>query len=110
MLIPLASTIAEIIYFLGFDGRTDKDKRFWSYSQDVNFNELLYFQELAHPGFFIDRDYKKYAEIQADFTERLFNFGEKMGKRYICLNKSNNSAMSQRYILDYGIQNHGNNE
>ncbi|MCP4218792.1 MAG: hypothetical protein GY765_29440 [bacterium] len=97
LLIPMASTISDHVYFLGFDGRATGDDKFWSYSSENNFCDLLESQEEAHPGFFLERDYSEYSGTFGDHTEHIFQHGESIGKKYSSLAPSNNEAMKKRY-------------
>jgi hypothetical protein len=96
LILPLASTLADNIYFLGFDGRSKSSKRFWEYSKKNNFIDLLPLQESAHPGFFVRGDYESYTEELAEQTEMIMQHGENMGKSYYSLNASHNKAMKKR--------------
>jgi hypothetical protein len=96
LILPLASTLSDNIYFLGFDGRSKNSERFWEYSKKNNFIDLLPLQELAHPGFFARVDYESYTEELAEKTETIMQHGENMGKSYYSLNASDNKAMNKR--------------
>jgi hypothetical protein len=98
LILPLASTLADNIYFLGFDGKSKDSKRFWNYSTENNFVDLLPLQEFAHPGFFIGRDYESDTEKFVEKTEMIMQHGENMGKSYYSLNTSNNKSMQKRFI------------
>ena len=98
MLIPLAATLSDEIYFLGFDGRSKNDKGFWAHSNKNNFVELLPFQNLSHPSFFYKKDLAQHAVEHAELTETLFLELERNGKKVVSLSSSNNSAMQSRYI------------
>jgi hypothetical protein len=97
LLLPLASSLADEIYLLGFDGRSPSDKRFWRSTANVNYEDLKKYHEAAHPGFFRGIDYHSYADLQAQVAERIISEGESLGKRYHCLNESSNPALQRRY-------------
>jgi len=99
LLAPLAATISNEIAFIGFDGRKATDKGFWSHSASNNFNELLPYQQLAHPSFFYHKDLELYAQRQAINTETIFRAIESAGKTVYSLNSSTNSAMNDRYRI-----------
>ncbi len=98
MIIPLATSLADQVFFLGFDGRTPQARRFWSYSPGANFDDLLADQERAHPAFFSDRDYEQHARRFYAQTEEIFRAGEASGIRYASLAPSSNPAMDRRRL------------
>ena len=97
LILPIASTLSDNIYFLGFDGRSEEIEGFWKYSNKNNFIDLLPMQKLAHPGFFTGRNYEADTGNFSDQTELIMQYGEGMGKSYYSLNTSNNKAMKKRF-------------
>jgi hypothetical protein len=98
LLLPLASSLCDDIYLLGFDGRNSNDKHFWASLESVNYEDLKGFHQEAHPGFFRGMDYQQYANIQAELAEAIMSLGESMGKKYGCLNESGNIALQRRFV------------
>ncbi len=97
LLLPLASSLSNSVYLLGFDGRKASDSHFWRSTESVNYEDLKPFHQEAYPGFFRNMDYVNYAVTQERDAEKIISLGESMGKRYISLNESSNSALHRRY-------------
>lgn len=98
LLLPLASSLCDNIYLLGFDGRKQTDKHFWKSTDSVNYEGLKKYHQAAHPGFFKGIDYEEYAVMQSEIAELIISLGEKVGKKYYSLNESTNKALQKRYI------------
>ncbi len=98
LLLPLASSLCDNIFLLGFDGRKQTDKHFWKSTDSVNYESLKKYHQTAHPGFFKGIDYEEYAIMQSEIAELIMSLGEKVGKKYYCLNESTNKALQKRYI------------
>ena len=98
LLLPLGSSLSNEIYLLGFDGRKQTDKHFWKSLGSVNYEDLKKFHQQAHPGFFKGINYEEYANTQSELAESIMKLGEKMGKKYYCLNESSNKALQKRYV------------
>ena len=59
-LLPLATSIAQNINMLGFDGKKEgENDKFWSYAQDSQFENDINSTKLAHPAFY-KVDYQAY--------------------------------------------------
>jgi len=98
MLLPLASTLGQTVYLLGFDGRAPADRFFWSYSDRHAYVDLLPSLHEAHPAFFAKVDYKAYMRVQmGDAIERLFAKGEAAGIRYVPMTPSFSAAIARRW-------------
>jgi len=95
-LLPLASSLSDVVALLGFDGRKSNDTHFWGTDESVNYEDLKPQHQLAHPGFFAQMEYARYAEEMAETSERIMAYGEERGKRYVCLNESSNHALQRR--------------
>jgi hypothetical protein len=98
LLLPLGSSLANDIRFLGFDGRKPDDKHFWSSSNAVNYEDLKIFQQQAHPGLFKGVNFEQYAKDQSEQAEEIISHGESLGKCYYSLNESTNSALAKRFL------------
>ena len=98
LLLPLATSLANEIYLLGFDGRAPGDVQFWQNSDANAYNNLKASITSAHPGFFSAMDYNEYAKLQSDNAEMIMSLGEKQGKHYYCLNKTYIPAFQKRQI------------
>jgi hypothetical protein len=96
LLLPLASTLADNIYLLGFDGRTPDDEIFWKNSENNSYTDLKRTIISAHPAFFNKIDYDLYAKWQSDGAELLMSLGESKGKKYYCMNKTTIPALIKR--------------
>lgn len=97
LMLPLASSLADDTYMLGFDGRAPDDELFWSHSASTSYQEAEDSLRAAHPGFF-QIDYREYAAEHAKNTERILSAGERRGKRYHCLNHSYVPALEKRFL------------
>jgi hypothetical protein len=98
LLLPLASTLAEQIFLLGFDGRNANDQLFWKNSAASSYPELKPSIMRAHPGFFDKMDYREYARWQSAGAEKIMELGESKGKQYVCLNETTIPALQARQI------------
>ncbi len=96
LLLPLGSTLSDSIFLLGFDGRGPLDTIFWKNSNANAYNDLKATIQAAHPAFFKGIDYDEYARIQSDTADMIMAMGEKMGKKYCCLNKTYIPALAKR--------------
>ncbi|HJV35778.1 hypothetical protein [Geomonas sp.] len=100
LLLPLASSLCDEVMLLGFDGRKAGDLHFWKSSDSVNYEDLKVHQHQAHPGFFSGVDHAEYARIQSDCAEKIMSLGERMGKKYRCMNPSSNEALQKRFLTE----------
>lgn len=96
LLLPLASSLCDNIFLLGFDGRKADDQHFWKSADSVNYEDLKVHHQKAHPGFFSGVDYPQYANLQSECAEKIISLGERMGKKYYCMNESSNAALQRR--------------
>jgi len=65
-LLPLASFLGNDISLNGFTGRAPSDRYFWSHNELHQYVELMADVRSAHPAFFRNRDYGKYANTVDD--------------------------------------------
>jgi hypothetical protein len=100
LLLPLASSLADDVFLLGFDGRAPGETYFWRNSDANAYNDLKPAIQAAHPAFWAKTDYVKYAQSHSDNAEQIMQAGERMGKRYVCLNESHIPAFRTRQAED----------
>ncbi len=99
LMLPLASSLADDIHLLGFDGRAPGDSFFWKTASKSSYDALKPPMRDAHPGFFAI-DYEAYADAHSQFADELMAAGEAQGKRYTCINRSYIPAFQSRMIAD----------
>ena len=97
LMLPLASSLAKTIFFIGADGRKPDENYFWKHNPKVQFSDLMETVFLTHPSFFRDRDYSSDYEEYCYHFEELIKYGERKGKKYYSLTKSHIPALSNRY-------------
>jgi hypothetical protein len=100
LMLPLASTLSDDVYFLGFDGRAPDDTYFWKTAAQSSYEALKPPMREAHPAFFTTPDYEAYAQGHSDNADAIMKAGEAMGKRYTCLNKTYIPAFQKRAAQD----------
>ncbi len=98
LLLPLASSLANEVLLLGFDGRAPGDEAFWANSAANSYPEFKTAIKTAHPQFFQGIDFTRYAEEQSDGAEMILSKGESLGKRYFCLNRTHIPALRKRMM------------
>jgi len=98
LMLPLGSALADEVFLLGFDGRAPGEKMFWQNSAANTYDALKPAIQEAHPGFFATTDFEAYARAHSDNAERIMVEGEKLGKRYRCLNRSYIEAFAKRHV------------
>ncbi len=100
-MLPVASTLSDVVYIIGADGRKKDEKYFWKHSKSAQFDdEVMKTAFEAHPSFFRDRVYADYYDNHCQFLEELIRFGEEKGKRYVSLTNSHIPALSSRHAAD----------
>ncbi len=98
LMLPLASTFADRIYLLGFDGRNpnaDENDNFWAHSELAHYRDLIYSSHAYHPTFNSLRQAATYTRFVKS-TEQSFVAGEMWGKRYYSLTASHIPALKAR--------------
>ena len=100
ILLPLGSSLTDDVFLLGFDGRTSDNQIFWKNSEQNSYSNLKASIAMAHPGFFAGNSYyEKYAQWQSENAEKIMSMGERIGKRYYCMNKTAIPALQSRQFL-----------
>ncbi|MFC1452303.1 hypothetical protein ACFLSJ_03050 [Verrucomicrobiota bacterium] len=97
LMLPLASSIARDIRLLGFDGRAPGEKVFWQNWSRGTYDDLKPSIRAAHPAFFSEMNYEKYARQHGENADRIMAIGESRGKEYVCMNPSHVPAFQKRY-------------
>jgi len=97
MMIPVASVVTEEINILGADGRDKKENYFWKHNKSVQFHDLMETVFHTHPAFFRDRYYADHYEGHIKYLADMFNYGEKLGKKYYSLTPSFVPALQDRF-------------
>jgi hypothetical protein len=96
LMLPIASSLADDIHLLGFDGRAPDDAYFWKTASKSSYDDLKPPMREAHPAFFATTDYERYAQAHSDTANKIMEAGESQGKRYVCLNQSYIPAFQSR--------------
>lgn len=103
-MLPLAATLSDRIFMLGFDGKRpdgNSNEDFWAHSKRTHYHDLVETGHLAHPMFDVRRQ---------QITERFFRestmyslaLGEKQyNKEYYALVSSFTPAIDRRRIPDH---------
>ena len=97
-MIPFASSLSDEIYIIGADGRKKNENYWWKHSANVQFNSSMETVFNTHPSFFRDRIYADYYNSHCDYINKLFLYGEKLGKNYYSLTESYIPAIKKRVI------------
>ena len=96
LMVPLATTFAREVYFIGCDGRCGEEgETFWRHGKAVQFNDEMDNIRLVHPGFF-NIDYNDYYEQHCKTLERYLRMGESQGKSFHSLTHSCIPALAER--------------
>ena len=95
LMLPVASTLADEVYFIGCDGRKPDDKGFWSHHRDSQYTGLMQTVKDCHPGFFA-LDYVDYYERYCEHIAAVIAAGESLGKTYASLVPSYVPALAKR--------------
>lgn len=104
LLIPLASSMADRICVLGFDGRRKNDTKFWSHDPKSQYGLLYETIQASHPGLRAGFDYESYFEGYCRRVEDIITYGESLGKQYVSLAPSTVPALQSRHRA-CGVQN-----
>ncbi len=98
MLLPLATTLANHVLFLGFDGRAPGDTFFWQYSDKHSYNDLFPSLQTAYPSFYAKTDYSEYQRrVMGEETEELLSKGERQETIFTPMTPSFSPAFERRY-------------
>ena len=96
VMVPLATTFADEICFLGCDGRPlQEDNYFWKHNPNTQFNDKMANIRGVHPGFF-NIDYNDYYLDHCKTLEEQLLEGEQLGRKFVCLGFSYIPALSAR--------------
>jgi glycosyltransferase involved in cell wall biosynthesis len=95
MMLPLATTFATSVEFLGFDGRKPEEDYFWRHNPRTQLNTLMDNIKSVHPGFF-DVQYEDYYDRHCDNLARYIEEGERLGKRFSSMEPSAIPALANR--------------
>lgn len=96
VLLPLSSSLSNVIYFLGFDGRAPDSKMFWNHNLSTQYNDLMDDLVKSDPAFFDLTNYESYSSQQSEDADMIMTYGESLGKTYTSLVKSYNPAFTSR--------------
>lgn len=97
-MLPIASAVADTVFVLGADGRTESEKYFWQHSASAQYNEDMEGVFKTHPSFFRDRNYRDYYHEHCKVLADLLLYGESRGKVYASLTRSHIPALKDRWI------------
>ncbi len=96
LMIPLGCTLADDVYFLGFDGRSQGETYFWKHGARTQLSDSLMENiQVVHPSFF-SVDYEDYYSRHTGTMERMFWQGEILGHRFESLEVSHIPALRRR--------------
>lgn len=95
-MIPVASSISQNIFIIGADGRKPDENYFWKHSSSAQYSNLMQTAFDTHPSFFRDRVYTDYYDRHCKFLDKLLQYGESKGKKYISLTPSYIPALEKR--------------
>ncbi|MGA9407349.1 MAG: hypothetical protein WBW71_09485, partial [Bacteroidota bacterium] len=101
LMLPLGCTLAKDIYLWGFDGRSPRDKYFWSNSQKHSYSEHIETLHDAHPAFFSnfvpESNPDKYVKnVHGEGLENSLCEAEKRGWHFTMLHDSNTACLQKR--------------
>lgn len=94
-MLPLATTFATHVAFLGFDGRKPEETYFWRHNPRTQLNHLMDNVKSIHPGFF-NLEYQDYYARHCDNLERYVERGEANGNSFYSLRPSAIPALASR--------------
>lgn len=80
LMLPLATTFANDLHLVGFDGRTSADTGFWRHGPTVQLGRELEEIRDVHPGFF-NVDYSDYYDEHLAVLETVITAAEQIGVR-----------------------------
>jgi len=96
LMIPLGCTIADNLFFLGFDGRSPDETYFWAHGTNTQLSDSLMENiKDAHPSFF-SVDYEDYYARHTTTMERMFWQGEVTAHTFGSLETSYIPALTRR--------------
>lgn len=96
LMVPLATTFARKIGFLGCDGRPlTENTYFWNHNANTQFNDKMANIREVHPGFF-NIDYNDYYLEHCQALEAQLRAGEAVNKQFISLGFSHIPALKSR--------------
>ena len=99
-MVPVASALANTVYFCGADGRAPQERYFWQYADPAQYQSLLHTVAEWHPSFFRDRHIETYYKKHCQTLERQLAYGEERGVCYVSLTQSYIPALSRRSASD----------
>ncbi len=105
LMLPIACTISNNIYFWGFDGRAPGDKDFWKNSKNHFYQEHVDELKHDHQAFFnyhipFENETKYVQNVHGDVLENLLQDAEKKGFVFKTMNFSYTDALQKRLIYD----------
>lgn len=103
-MIPVASGVSNNIFLMGADGRNPNENYFWKHSSSAQYDDLMETVFDTHPSFFRDRVYSEGYDKHCKYMESVFQYGEKLGKKYYSLTPSYIPALRRRYYKKTKLQ------
>lgn len=109
LLLPLACTLSKNVYMFGFDGRSPKDKLFWSNSNKHSYPEFMEELQRAHPCFFEyfvpkDDPCKYVKDVHGDQLDECMKAAESEGWHFLMMHKSWTPTLQKRFIESYNSE------
>ncbi|MFN4025433.1 MAG: FkbM family methyltransferase, partial [Hyphomonas sp.] len=98
LMVPLATTFASRIEFLGCDGRPlNENNYFWKHNPKTQINDKMSNIREIHPAFF-NIDYNDYYTSHCDLLDQQIREGEDKGKGFACMAHSHIPALNARMV------------
>jgi len=97
-MLPLATTLAKKVLFLGCDGRLTQvnQEDFWAHEASVQYLDLVETGHQCHPTFAYNRERKGTYSRYNEFVEMAILAGEEDDIEYVCLSPSGTPALRSR--------------
>lgn len=95
LMLPVAATLAEHLFLVGFDGRAPDEDYFWKHGEKTQLHDDMEDIKLVHPGFF-NLDYEEYFDDHSRVLESLVMSIEETGRTVQALTPSYVPALRRR--------------
>lgn len=99
-MIPVASTLTNVVEIFGADGRAPTDKGFWNHSAKSQMHDLESSIYKTHPSLARDTNVKEYYKNHCEMLENILRFGEQKGIKYHSKTKSFIPALNNRQKIE----------
>lgn len=96
LMIPIASSLCDEIRIAGCTGRKREETYFWKHNERTQYLDLMQSVFEAYPANFRDQSYSDYYEMHCHTIERMLEYGESLGKKYVNMTTSYIPALKKR--------------